>query len=434
MPQALGPYGILAVLALVTADLFFIASTHYGHDHVIMSAYWVRVGLLSTVYLWVYHRLHWFTYLVRHLPLFMFVLSWAFLSALWSRDPLHTSWRALALFLEVVLGIFMAFALAPKRLMAVLCWAFAGLLIVNVACVLIFPAEGIQLVTRAGLEIWKGTTVNRNQLGALAAGACVFFLVGTLHRRLHWLPGIAFAVLAAFVVYMTRSATSLILLITFVPLTLLLFVARRLRKTYVTAAALAALAAYGIWSVDLYEVTDLVQRDTTLSQRTAIWEEAVDLMRHRPLTGYGFNMVWGHGSASWFPDLPETVRVFHAHNGYVQLAAELGLPAAVIASLFLARMTAASFSAYARTGSAFAMFCFLYFAMFAVGNLTESKLFFLLWPEWSIFVALAVAFVRSRHAPSVARSLGAARRPRRLDAAMVRPVTAAPLALRPGRR
>jgi hypothetical protein len=49
MPQALGPYGILAVPALVTADLFFIASTHYGHDHVIMSAYWVGVGVLSTV-------------------------------------------------------------------------------------------------------------------------------------------------------------------------------------------------------------------------------------------------------------------------------------------------------------------------------------------------------------------------------------------------
>jgi hypothetical protein len=33
--------------------------------------------------------------------------------------------------------------------------------------------------------------------------------------------------------------------------------------------------------------------------------------------------------------------------------------------------------------------------MFAVGNLTESKLFFLFWPEWTIFTALAVAFVRA---------------------------------------
>jgi O-antigen ligase len=91
-------------------------------------------------------------------------------------------------------------------------------------------------------------------------------------------------------------------------------------------------------------------------------------------------MVWGHRQASWCPDLPNTVRVYHAHNGYVQLAAELGVVAAALALLLVRTLIVQAFVAYAATGSAFAPFCLLYSAMFAVGNL---------------FTALAMAFVRA---------------------------------------
>ena len=80
---------------------------------------------------------------------------------------------------------------------------------------------------------------------------------------------------------------------------------------------------------------------------------------------------------------------------YVQLAAELGVVAAALALLLVLTLIVQPFVAYAATGSAFALFCLLHSAMFAVGNLTESKLFFLLWPGWTIFTALAVAFVRA---------------------------------------
>jgi O-antigen ligase len=94
-------------------------------------------------------------------------------------------------------------------------------------------------------------------------------------------------------------------------------------------------------------------------------------------------MVWGHRQASWCPDLPNTVRVYHAHNGYVQLAAELGVVAAALALLLVRTLIVQAFVAYAATGSAFAPFCLLYSAMFAVGNL---------------FTALAVT-LRARRRP-----------------------------------
>lgn len=331
----------------------------------------------------------------------MFVIAWAFLSALWSLEPRFSAGRAAAMYFESVLGIWIGFAFAPRQLMAVLAWTFALVLILNAGCALLVPAQGVEWSPRAGTKVWQGITINRNELGALAASAAIYFEVALLRERPHWLPGLGFALLAAIIVAMTYSATAVVLLSTFAPLTALLVLAKRLRLTYPTVAALALAGGCGAWYLvdHVATVTALMYREETFTNRTPLWREAVDLIRHSPFTGWGFDMVWGQGKASWFPDLPNTVGAYHAHNGYVQLATELGVPAAALALLLVLTLIAQAFATYARTGSAFALFCCLYFAMFAVGNLTESKLFFLLWPEWTIFTALAVAFALSHGAP-----------------------------------
>jgi hypothetical protein len=214
-PAALGLSGSLAALTLISADLFFIASQRLLADHLLMIGYWVGVGVLSTVGLCVLHRHRWLIELSVRLPLLAFVLGWAMLSTLWSQDPAFTAGRALALYLEVVLGIFIGFACSPRQVMAILTWTFAGLLVLNLACPLLAPEEGLQHVTRSGVQSWKGITVNRNQLGAVAAAAAVFFLVALRRRRLPRLPALAGCLLGAFLVYMTRSATALILLVAF---------------------------------------------------------------------------------------------------------------------------------------------------------------------------------------------------------------------------
>ncbi len=398
--NALGLEARLAIAALVSIDLVFLASPHVLADHLLMVGFWVVVGVLSTTALCHHYRHRWLLDLMRLLPLLVLILGWAMLSALWSREPAFTAGRAAALYFEVVLGIFIGFCFAPREVMAILAWTLGLLLILNTAWAVLLPEQGAKFDYRADAVSWRGIAVGRNHLGALAAAAAVFFLVALLRRRLPWLLALGGTLLGTLVVYMTRSATALILLAIFMPATVVLVIAGRLRQSYLGAVLLLLLAGPGAWYAadHLDEATALVEREPSFTHRTEIWREARDLIRHRPFTGWGFQMVWGHRQASWFPDLPFTVEAWHAHNGYVQLAAELGVPAAALALLMVLTLIVRSFAAHAATGSAFALFCCVYFTMFAVGNLSESKLFFLVWPEWTIFVALAVAFARAAEA------------------------------------
>ena len=53
------------------------------------------------------------------------------LSTLWSQIRRFTAGRAAALYLEVMLGIFIGFAFARHEVMAILTWTFAGILLLN---------------------------------------------------------------------------------------------------------------------------------------------------------------------------------------------------------------------------------------------------------------------------------------------------------------
>jgi O-antigen ligase len=65
-----------------------------------------------------------------------------------------------------------------------------------------------------------------------------------------------------------------------------------------------------------------------LPVRLNIWEDTWRLIQDHPLTGIGAG-----GYATVFrvyqSHLPENLRADHAHNDYLQIAAELGLPAAI---------------------------------------------------------------------------------------------------------
>jgi O-antigen ligase len=83
---------------------------------------------------------------------------------------------------------------------------------------------------------------------------------------------------------------------------------------------------------------DLLDRDATLTGRTAMWAALWPLIEARFWLGNGYMAFWDHapdyfGAASWM------ARFVHAHNTYVQLLLDLG--AAGLASLLLLLLTIA---------------------------------------------------------------------------------------------
>lgn len=103
---------------------------------------------------------------------------------------------------------------------------------------------------------------------------------------------------------------------------------RRRAAALAVGVFLATAAALGAWVglepvVERYETTG---RD--IVARTAVWRDALELVAVRPLAGTGFGSFGDVYPRVQTAHLAFTVD--HAHNDYLQLAVELGVPAAAL--------------------------------------------------------------------------------------------------------
>ncbi len=82
---------------------------------------------------------------------------------------------------------------------------------------------------------------------------------------------------------------------------------------------------------------DSERKEQSIVERIHLWERAVDVIETKPWTGTGINTytkshIKYDKSKSW------RVREYYAHNGYLQMAAEIGLPGVFFFLSFLASL------------------------------------------------------------------------------------------------
>jgi O-antigen ligase len=106
-------------------------------------------------------------------------------------------------------------------------------------------------------------------------------------------------------------------------------------------------------------VASVLGNDNPLNGRTFIWDGARTILRERPITGYGYAVVWGRSADTLLPHIPITARgtSVSAHNSIVNVATELGIPAALLACAYLAALRDAG-RLFAQRPSAFSAFAF----------------------------------------------------------------------------
>ncbi|MCF8106267.1 MAG: O-antigen ligase family protein, partial [Desulfohalobiaceae bacterium] len=122
-----------------------------------------------------------------------------------------------------------------------------------------------------------------------------------------------------------------------VGLTVFLFLnrSRRAETVVLVCAAWAVMLAYG-WIIGFEEILarfDQIERSTG---RLFIWEDTWRMVMDHPWLGVGMNAFETIGRV-YNTSLPESKFYYHAHNDYLQLMAEVGLPLAV--TLILAAWT-----------------------------------------------------------------------------------------------
>jgi exopolysaccharide production protein ExoQ len=248
-------------------------------------------------------------------------------STAWSLDPLLTLRRSVPFALAGLFGLWFAARYAPARQLAILRLTMIVLALATIAIVVLNPAIGLDHTPGHETD-WQGVFTQKNACGrimVLATAAILFAPTKTVLRP----SRLAALALFLFVLIMSGSRGAWMIEAALLLLWLLLVLARRTRQrirlVLAVAAPLASLALGAGLILGSHRLAPLLSRDLTLTGRTAIWAQVAHFILLRPLCGYGYDAFWrGMQGPSFQIAAAVHFIVAHAHNGFLEIALELG--------------------------------------------------------------------------------------------------------------
>ena len=260
----------------------------------------------------------------------------AFISAFWSDDPALVIRRAGTVSATTLFGVYLAARGDLAPLIASLVKVYAIAAVASFVAIALLP----QAATVTGdyyTNAWRGAFTDKNELG-MACAEAIMISVYACYRRYgpRWLAGLN---IAAFLVllYGSQSKTPVVVMMAgLYAAFLVLALRRRSGAGLVVGYALlvlgfagAALLA-GTWQ----EALAALGRDATFTNRTRIWQLALEYIERRPWLGYGYGGFWRADSAdaNIFWDALG-FKTPHAHNSLLELTLGVGIVGAALAAL-----------------------------------------------------------------------------------------------------
>ena len=211
-------------------------------------------------------------------------------------------------------------------------------------------------------------------------------------------------VIALIALVMSKSMTSAAALMLSLVVLLSHFLAAKIRISIAATFSLALACVLLIAVVAAMSGFDrfdqwasLVGRSSDLTGRTDVWGPVWGLILEKPVLGYGYGALWFPRSG--FEDtqalLGITWTAFHAHNGFLQLASEIGLPAAILSMTFALISLAEMISLFYLRASPYVLFIIAFQVAFLLANTFEALLLVDRNLTWIMFVALPLSALRS---------------------------------------
>jgi exopolysaccharide production protein ExoQ len=250
------------------------------------------------------------------------------LSALWSQEPMQTLRTGFYSFVDVAFAFYLVRRFSPHSLMRLMIMLAAAVLLVSLGLVLLSPTVGLDQME--GKAAWQGLFVGKNN----CAMAFNFLLIPLLYARLSngW-KRLARAVLILGIigfVLLSQSRTGWLICAVNLVLWSGFRVLAKMRKLdavfIVCLGSLLAISGVIVIAGHLSDFTSLIGKDATLTGRTEIWASLLLSIHKRPLLGYGYSAFWtGISGESGLIALAIGWVAGYAHNGYLEIALQLGL-------------------------------------------------------------------------------------------------------------
>lgn len=271
------------------------------------------------------------------------VLVWCAVSIIWAIEP-DIALRRVVFTAVVTLSLLLTVRALPyDDVVGILSTVFAAVVVADWLVVGVFPDAVHQsgnLVQDPNLAgSWRGIHDNKNEAGAVCAIACLFFLHLTVKYR-SFISGPALIVLSLVFLYMTSSKTSFgfLFLAALIGLMSNLCLSRPvLRAVFLVGLVLVPLSAVALDRIPNDLIQSVFDDPAGLTGRVQIWPVVINYLRDHPWLGAGYGSFWSIGSGSPILDYTSSwvTTINHAHNGYLNLALQIGVPGAIVAILAL---------------------------------------------------------------------------------------------------
>jgi exopolysaccharide production protein ExoQ len=259
--------------------------------------------------------------------LFVLIPLLAVASTSWSQDPSSTLKNSVYLGINVLFAFYLYERFGPQRLLQILLVVGTVSLVLSIALSVFIPGYGVD--NAVGNNAWRGIYNTKNACAAMTT----FFLAGAFYAPSLTLLGRlwrrVYVCLSLVLIFMSKSATSDILVVLLLIYVVTVKLTQRLRASDRAMATVLAILLMGAMVVSaipsLSQILDAFGKSSTLTGRTSIWHSAMAAVFKRPLLGYGYMAFWQPFSGrvnSVF--LENRWSVSGAHNGFLEVWLSLG--------------------------------------------------------------------------------------------------------------
>lgn len=349
---------------------------------------------------------------LRSNVLLTLVLVWLQLSIVWSDHPDLTIRRASFVLLIGVIALGIAAGASSLRAFHTLTFAtLSAIIAFNLVGVVLWPQSAISDIGVMGIYGQKNVA---GMVAMLTLVISVTWICGASSWRGAAL-GILPTLLTLDFLWMTQSKTSIAIAVLALLLGglvwLSLIIGRRMVLLMFAGVLLGLCVLIGLFVVndfDVDAVLGLFVTDTSFTGRSELWDFAWARASERMWLGHGYGAFWDVGlindplaklePGTWLGDVQKGV-INQAHNGYLELWLNAGLPATLtaVAGVCVAMLSATGLAIGAhpdhRTRATYGLAALVLF-MYLIHNFTEATLF----QRGSQFfnMVLLVSFLTSR--------------------------------------
>jgi len=359
---------------------------------------WLAMYLTAALGLVIYCGINWVTWMVRYRLALTLLVAGAAFSAFWSVDAGLTIERVIHLIGTTLIALYLGFKLPLTSMLRSTATLLGLLMLASIVAGLAIPELGQE--TYEGTQVWAGVMASKNTLGFWAAisvllsGSLIFWQIPTAQRFFYS----ALTLASLICLYFSVSATSLLAMGTAAMVMIYLHIAFSLRlgmlSMLVLASLVAALTGMAFYFIDTAE---LIGRSGDLTGRGDVWAQTWGLIMERPMTGVGYGTLWFPTDESvWIQqsltDFSWTV--FHAHNGLLQLASEIGLPLTALAVIMIVQQIVELVYCQYQRQQPGVLFVLGFTVALMISNYSEARLLVHRELYWVFFIALPISMLQ----------------------------------------